>query len=105
MELCFFPPQTSSRHCSQTLRQLYFYVCFTTTSFLVSPAERFIRIEDFTSEILAYGSGRLYQKLLFYADMKHRQSEYSLSQSKLCLCALPPYTCSIDQMLHALSPK
>ena len=79
-----------------------FYYCF----FLVSVAERFIRIEDFTGQVLAYGFGRLYEKRpFFFAGMKHRQAEYTLSQSKLCLCALPRHTCAIDQMLRALSSR
>jgi len=71
----------------------------------VSPAERFIRIEDFTGQILAYGFGRLYEKRPFFACMKHRQAEHTLSRSKLLLCALPRHTCAIDQMLHALSSR
>jgi hypothetical protein len=75
-----------------------FYFCF----FLLSPAERFIRIEDFAGQVVAYGFGRLYEKLPFFAGMKRRQAEYTLSQSKLCPCAVPRLTCAIGQMLHAL---
>jgi len=78
-----------------------FYYCF----FLVSLALRFIRIEDFTGQVLAYGFGRLYEKRPFFAGMKHRQAEYTLSQSKLCLRALPRHICAIDQMLGALSSR
>jgi hypothetical protein len=78
MELYTFFLQTSSWHCSQTLgRALFlriFYYCF----LLVSPAERFIRIEDFTGQVLAYGFGRPYEKRLFFVGMKHRQADTHL---------------------------
>jgi hypothetical protein len=78
-----------------------FYYCF----FLVSLTERFIGREDFTGQVLAYRFGRLYEKRPFFAGMKHGQADFTLSQRKLCLCALPRHTCANDQMLHALSSR